>query len=212
MILRVRTLFVAAALLCVSLSANAELCRKLEYPHRSLRVRDAGISLIGFLVRADGTVARALVFDSSGSSDLDQATIEGLSRCAFTPATVDGKPVEAWEEVSYIWLIEDDLDMKRAKHDAAVAAAKGDVGARYQLALLLQSTAKTDAERERAVAVLRSAADLGLAHAQFAIGRYLEKGLDGKGKDVEEAMRWYRKAAAQGDVMAIQRLEQGILP
>jgi TPR repeat protein len=31
-------------------------------------------------------------------------------------------------------------------------------------------------------------------------------------KDVDAAMPWYRKAAAQGDVLAIQRLEQGILP
>jgi TPR repeat protein len=60
--------------------------------------------------------------------------------------------------------------------------------------------------------LLRNAADLGFAHAQFDLGRDLELGLHGSPKDSEVAMSWYRKAAAQGDVLAVQRLEKGFLP
>ena len=58
--------------------------------------------------------------------------------------------------------------------------------------------------------VLRSAAELGHAHAQFDLGQRLEKG-DGIKADLDEALRWYRKSADKGDPMATQRLALGRL-
>jgi len=205
---RYLSLLFAVVALAWSTAACAATCSKPEYPPESLKLGEEGISLIGFLVRADGTVARAVVLNSSGSADLDRETMAALSKCPFKPLTKDGQPVEAWEQVMYLWAMDDDPGMARAKRAAAVAASKGDAGARYQLSMLVGP--KPDPGR--ALVLLRSAADLGLAHAQFEMGRSYEKGLNGATVDIEEAMRWYRKAADQGDVFAIQRVEQGLLP
>ena len=58
--------------------------------------------------------------------------------------------------------------------------------------------------------VLQSAAELGHAAAQFDVGVRYERG-NGVPADPEEALRWYRKSAAQGDLFATQRLALGRL-
>lgn len=73
-----------------------------------------------------------------------------------------------------------------------------------------RAAAKTDAERERALLVLRSAAERGLAQAQYDLGVRYEKG-DGLPADMEEAQRWYEKSAAQDNVLAVQRVKRGPL-
>jgi TonB family protein len=215
-----RFLFAAAAWVCTSMAAAASpdlerlkpptSCEKPDYPKLSLKLEEEGVSSLGFLVRADGTVGRSVILNSSGSRTLDQAALDALSKCLFKPATVGGKAVDMWVPIAYYWYFDDDPEMSRSKRATAIAATKGNVASRYQLSLLILSTAKTVADRERAVIVLRSAADLGHAHAQYDLGRRYEKG-DGMSVDLEEAMRWYQKAAAQGDVIAIQRLAEGAL-
>jgi TPR repeat protein len=91
-----------------------------------------------------------------------------------------------------------------------VAARRGDANALYRLSILLNAAPKSDADRESAVVLLKSAAEKGAAAAQFELGRRYEKGT-GMTANLEEAMRWYEKAAAQGDVLAIQRLRMGEL-
>lgn len=56
-----------------------------------------------FLIGVDGTVQDTKVAKSSGNASLDQAAINALSKCRFKPAKVDGKPVEQWREVKYVW-------------------------------------------------------------------------------------------------------------
>lgn len=203
-----------AALPCLAAAPDAMAqypnCRKPDYPRESLRQLESGVSLIGFLIRADGTVGDAVVFSSSGSAPLDEAAQAALSKCVFRPATLDGKALETWVEVAYVWSISDDPGMKRAQHEAAVAAGKGDVNARYRLARILLAIAKTDADRERALIVMMSAAEQGHPHAQFEAGRLYEKGVD-VDANTEEAMRWYQKSAAQGDKLALQRIRMGFL-
>jgi TonB family protein len=209
----------AAALLfatmCSAAPAAADtpgrpLCAKPAYPSISLRLGEEGISLLAFLIRPDGSVGRSVVLSSSGSADLDLAAREALGKCTFKPATDGGKPVEVWVPVLYVWTIADDPELSRAKREAASKAKKGDVDARYRLGGLLFKTATTDAERQRALVVLQSAADLGHPHAQYDLGTRYEKGREVEA-NLEEALRWYRKAAAQGDVLAVQRLKLGYL-
>jgi TonB family protein len=206
-------LFAAAALVSAAVPAVASpsdtstptVCRKPEYPRESLRWSEEGVSILGFLVRADGTVGRSFIVSSSGSADLDQAAADAMSKCVFKPATDGGKAVEWWGPIDFVWML-DDPGRSRIKDEMETAASKGDVAARYKLSLVLLQSAKTDADREHALAVMRSAADLGYAHAQFELGRRYEKG-NGMKADTEEALRWYQKAAAQGDMFAIQRLK-----
>lgn len=192
--------------------SSAVACSQPEYPRHALRMHEEGVSVLGFLVNAEGAATRSVVLSSSGSTALDDAARDALGSCTFKPATVGGKPVETWVEMIYTWYTEDDPDLQRPKGVAAAAAAEDNLDARFQLSFLLLATAKPGTEaREQGLTVLRGAAERGHAHAQFMLGRRYEKGSEVK-LDPEDAMRWYRKAAAQGDPFAIQRLERGALP
>ncbi|GAA6028086.1 hypothetical protein JCM8097_001864 [Rhodosporidiobolus ruineniae] len=54
----------------------------------------------------------------------------------------------------------------------------------------------------------KKAAELGLAKAQYACGYFTEVGI-GTYKDERDALEWFRKAAAQGDKRAQDRLRMG---
>lgn len=51
----------------------------------------------------------------------------------------------------------------------------------------------------------RKAAEKGLAKAEFAVGYFYETGI-GTTADIEEAKKWYKRAAAQGQTKAQDRL------
>ena len=186
-------------------------CRKPTYPRQALKRGEDGISLLGFLVRADGTPVRSIVVDSSGSAELDEETADALMKCKWKPRAGSDGPAERWVLLAYWWVIEGNPNLAFAKSQAAVEARKGDIAARYRISRLLEAEPKNDQDRRDSLTLLGSAAELGYAPAQFALGRRYEKG-DGVTADIEAALRWYRKAADQGDVFAIQRLEKGFLP
>jgi len=84
---------------------DAAHCQKPEYPRRSERLGEEGTVQLALLIGVDGRVAQAKVEKSSGFKDLDNAALTALSLCKFKPATVDGKPEEAWAKLAYIWQI-----------------------------------------------------------------------------------------------------------
>lgn len=85
---------------------NAAACEKPEYPSASRRAEEEGTVTLRFLVGVDGKVIQAEVEKSSGYKRLDEAARAGLSRCAFKPATADGKPEQAWATMRYTWRLE----------------------------------------------------------------------------------------------------------
>jgi len=216
------TLVVAAVLACATFSPTAaagpaapakpQECRQPAYPRDALKLREAGITVIGFLIGPEGDVRDTKLLASSGSPSLDRAAQESLSKCAFKPGTKGGVPVLSWFPVAYTWVLDDDKDMARVK--AALAQAlnrnKDDADALYRLSLLTTARAKTDADRAGALALLRRAAELGKPYAQFVLGRRYERG-EGVTQDIDTALDWYEKAAAQGDVFAVDRLGFGEL-
>lgn len=200
----------ATALATVALSCAASPdCTQPRYPREPAERGEEGISLIAFLVRADGSVIRSMVLDSSGSKELDWVTQTALARCPFKPPSVPGESEGIWIPVAYTWSLDDDPGMSRAKQEAADAARKGHLDALFRLSRLLARTAKSDADRQRALTVLRGAAAKGHAAAQYALGHRYEMG-DGVEKDLDQAMQWYEQAAKQGDVLAVQRLRLGV--
>jgi TonB family protein len=46
------------------------------------------------------------VTKSSGYPAMDEAARAAISKCAFTPATVQGKPEQTWAPIMYVWKIE----------------------------------------------------------------------------------------------------------
>jgi protein TonB len=86
--------------------ADFNTCAKPEYPKASLRNEETGISTISFLIGVDGHVMDSKLTKSSGFRDLDKAAQLALGKCRFKPATVDGKPEQAWVPVQYVWTLE----------------------------------------------------------------------------------------------------------
>lgn len=183
-------------------------CDKIQYPPESIRLHEEGITEIGFLIGTDGLVKKTVILNPSGSATLDRAPQEILSTCVFRPVTWNGQPIPVWASVSYHWFLEDDPDMSRVsmRLDLALQKKQDDANALYYYALLKLKHPASIADQEHARALLKHAADLGHVHAQFKIGQFHEQGIGGPA-DQAEALRWYKKAAAQGDVFAIQRLE-----
>lgn len=80
-----------------------ESCSRPVYPEEALRQGREGTVLLRFLIGADGWVKRALVAKSSGDPALDEAARAGLETCRFHPPLADGKPVDAWTAIEYVW-------------------------------------------------------------------------------------------------------------
>ena len=85
---------------------NSANCEKPDYPSASRRLEEEGTVSLRFLVGVDGKVIQAEVDKSSGFRRLDEAARAGLAKCHFKPATVDGKPEQAWASMKYTWRLE----------------------------------------------------------------------------------------------------------
>jgi protein TonB len=85
---------------------NSANCEKPEYPSASRRLEEEGTVSLRFLVGVDGKVIQAEVEKSSGFRRLDEAARAGLAKCQFKPATLDGKPEQAWASMKYTWRLE----------------------------------------------------------------------------------------------------------
>ena len=85
---------------------NSAQCEKPEYPSASRRMEEEGTVHLRFLVGVDGKVIQSEIEKSSGYKRLDEAARAGLARCQFRPATVDGKPEQAWASMRYTWRLE----------------------------------------------------------------------------------------------------------
>jgi protein TonB len=76
-------------------------CREPEFPPASERLGEYGSVIVALLVGVDGKVIDSRVEQSSGFPRLDQAALKGLTRCRFTPGTVDGVPESSWHLMRY---------------------------------------------------------------------------------------------------------------
>jgi protein TonB len=78
--------------------------REPEYPPASRRAREQGSVLLKVLVGVDGRPLEVQLVQSSGYSRLDQAALTGVKEhYRFTPASLDGRPVQSWFTFKFTW-------------------------------------------------------------------------------------------------------------
>ncbi len=80
-------------------------CAPLAYPEAALRSGGQGTVYMTFVIGADGTVRDKKVARSSGYPELDQAALDGMAACRFTPAITEGVPEQSDLSFSYTWTL-----------------------------------------------------------------------------------------------------------
>ena len=85
---------------------NMTLCEKPEYPSASRRMEEEGTVALRFLVGVDGKVLQSEIEKSSGFRRLDEAARNGLAKCQFKAAMVDGQAEQSWASIKYTWRLE----------------------------------------------------------------------------------------------------------
>jgi TonB family protein len=183
--------------------ADLKQCVHPAYPQSAMRKGEEGYVELGVHVDAEGHVLETKVLSSTGTPALDEATEAAFRECLYTPGKVNGQPTAMWTRVHYIWT----MDPSNGKMFSRLkqAALDGDATSRYLLGAYALARAKTDAERDAAMALQRMAAEAGVPMAQVAVGAMYERGKTVP-RDLAEARRWYGLAAAQGNVYAIDYL------
>jgi D-alanyl-D-alanine endopeptidase (penicillin-binding protein 7) len=86
--------------------ADFRSCAKPLWPRDDLRAGHTGTVTLGFLVDPEGRVAGSRIAKSSGHPALDLAAQDGIEKCRFKPATRDGKPVQEWMKMQYVWTLQ----------------------------------------------------------------------------------------------------------
>ena len=80
-------------------------CAKPEYPHADVQAAHEGTVKLAFLVDEKGKVKDSKVMTSSGFATLDEAARSALAQCSFQPARKNGKSVQQWTTVLYVWTL-----------------------------------------------------------------------------------------------------------
>jgi protein TonB len=90
-------------------SSGAQLdfnsCAKPQYPHADVQAAHEGTVKLGFLVDENGKVKDSKVMESSGFTTLDEAARSALAQCSFQPALENGKAVQQWTKIQYVWTL-----------------------------------------------------------------------------------------------------------
>jgi periplasmic protein TonB len=81
-------------------------CERPTYPVISKRAGEEGRVVLEFVIGVDGRVLQSKIASSSGFPRLDEAARTALSKCQFSPATVDGQPVQASTRQPFVWELE----------------------------------------------------------------------------------------------------------
>jgi len=93
------------------------------------------------------------------------------------------------------------LDKKKARQLYQMAADRGHARAQHNIG----SYFHREGQQEEAIRYFKMAAEQGFTPAEFNVGLSNEKGI-GVERDLDEAKRWYARAAAKGDERAIEAL------
>jgi D-alanyl-D-alanine endopeptidase (penicillin-binding protein 7) len=85
---------------------NFAHCAKPVWPAEALAAEHTGKVTLRFQIGRDGWVSGSEVVRSSGHAALDQAAREGIGKCRFMPAHVDGMPGASSTQRQYVWTLQ----------------------------------------------------------------------------------------------------------
>jgi TonB family protein len=85
-------------------------CR-FEYPREAILYELTGEAHVRFSVDVTGQPQNVVISKSSGWGVLDKATLDGFSRCRFTPAMRDGKPTQVELANGYRWTLDSETQV-----------------------------------------------------------------------------------------------------
>lgn len=81
-------------------------CAKPNYPAADLAEAHTGTVTLGFQIAANGNVIDSGVWNSSGHQGLDLAAQDAIKKCRFVPAMANGKAIQSWAKVQYVWTLD----------------------------------------------------------------------------------------------------------
>ena len=81
-------------------------CTRPEWPKGALEAKHAGTTTLALFIGEDGKVVQSKITKSSGYEELDEAARVSISKCRFNPGKLNGKPLDAWLEMQYVWMPE----------------------------------------------------------------------------------------------------------
>jgi TonB family protein len=85
---------------------NPTKCLGPVYPKDALKAKEEGTVTMDLLISTTGVVKQSKILISSGYPELDNAAVEGLTKCHFKPLTYyNGTPIEGWKSMLYVWKI-----------------------------------------------------------------------------------------------------------
>ncbi|MDH3633685.1 MAG: ankyrin repeat domain-containing protein [Gammaproteobacteria bacterium] len=122
----------------------------------------------------------------------------------LTSAPALGKLDQSLEEIEKLIRLR---DYSQAVSRLQIMAEKGDPEAQYRLAGLYRAGKGVSKDLDKATDLYHESAQGGHADAQYAIALIIEKSNDSAASR-NEARRWYKKSAAQGNQRASIKLEQ----
>lgn len=194
--------------------ADFSTCARPVWPKEALAKKQQGTVTLGFLVSENGAVTDSSVQRSSGFPLLDVAAREGIMKCRFRPATLDGQPTSAWLHIQYVWTLGPaPAPPGSAGFDKAGLAARaeqGDAKAQVALARHYLNTRSADSDPQRGVALLRAAAAAGDTAAMELLAVALRSGA-AVPKDLAQSAALYRSAAESGSANAQYMLAGALL-
>ncbi len=86
-------------------------CLGPAYPKEALAEKEEGTVTMDLLISTTGYVKESKILTSSGYTGLDQAALDGLSKCHFKPMTYyNGTPMEGWKTMQYVWKVNHNKD------------------------------------------------------------------------------------------------------
>lgn len=181
---------------------HLKACAKPVYPLQLMIDEEQGLVVIGVKVDAEGKVIDSAILVSSGFAALDEEARRAYLQCKHSPGTVNGKPTAMWGFVHYFWTINNYDKIKRRLAREILA---GNATARYQLGAILKMHATYEEMWRDGMTMIIEAAEQGQPMAQVMLAMEYESGVN-VDRDEETALKWYRKAAAQGNAIAVDHL------